>query len=401
MQRLLPALIAVLLVAPGCTPAGLPGAPGGQVSDNSNLTTVAPLTAQEAALRTKEGLASLNSALASLRDLKSSSATAPRGTVADLQQAAAGYRLVAAQSVEDDELPDDSYTELEWFHEVVGDPTIEETETEYVLSQRITEEGRIDGLAVEHYETTLTTRIPKADYTPDPGEDEEVEFEDVVGGWGSQAGGSYTRDEVVTASEFRKLGRYVTTGSMTMVGGKASVEATQDFTPKGTSSTQRITFKSTIDGEQITLAVKGDAPGGGTIDLTSVMAFTGTEGTTTTTYRQQGTIVTAKGETIVVDCSLNMANSMVGDTTSFTAKGDLKLDFKGKLVLKLAMDQSTAGGDKSGGAIYAADGTTKLGDIAMSASNPEGTVTFKDGSTQAINLSTVADLMNVADSVSL
>ncbi len=397
MQRLLPAFLAVLLVAPGCTQFGLPGAPGGQVSDNSNLTTVAPLTAQEAALRTKEGLASLNAALASLRDLKSSSAAAPRGTVADLQQAAAGYRLLAAQSVADDELPDDSYTELEWFHEVVGEPTIEETETEYVLSQRITEEGRIDGVAVEHYETTLTTRIPKAGYTPDPGADQELDFGDIVGGWGSLAGGSYTRDEVVTASEFRKLGRYVTAGSMTMVGDKAAVEASQAFTPKDATTTQHITFKSTFDEGKITLTVKGDAPGGGTIDLTSVVAFAMSEGSTTTTFSQQGTIVTAKGETIVVNCSLDMVNAMA----SYSSKGELKLDFKGKLVLKLTMDQSTAGGDKSGGAIFAADGTTKLGDIAMSASNPEGTVTFTDGTTQAINLSTVADLMNVANSVSL
>lgn len=395
MRRLLPATLALLLVAPGCTPAGLPQGPGGQLANNSNLSTVAPLSPQDAALKTKEGLASLNTALASLRDLKSSSAATPKGSVADLQQAA-GYRVSSAEAA-DDELPDDSYQEIQWFHEMVGEPTTSETDTEYVVTQRITEEGRIDGVAVEHYETTLTTRLPKTDYTPNAGDDGVLGYDDYAAGWGAE-GGTYTRDEVVTASEFRKLGRYVTTGSMTLTNGKPLVQATQDFTPKGETKTYRLTYSTTFSETGMSLTVKGDAPGGGTIDLSSTIAFTVSGSSTTSTFAQKGSIVTAKGETILVDCSLNVSNSFVGDTMAYTAKGNLTLDFKDKLVLKLTMDQSNTG-DNSGGALYAADGKTKMGDIAMSASTPEGTVTFTDGTKQAINMQTIADLMNVANSL--
>lgn len=386
MRRLLPAFLAVLLVGPGCTASGLPGMPGGQLGNNSNLTTVAPLSPQEAALKTKEGLASLNVALASLRDLKGSSSAAPKGSAATLQQAA-GYRLysVLAEAADDDELPDDSYSEIQWFHDVQGEPVITETATEFVLTQEILEEGRIGGVAVEQYLTTVTTRIPRS------GGNDVTGYQDAVNDWGAQ-GGTYTRDEVVKISEFRKLGRYVTTGTLSVTNGKPVVQATQDFTPKGETKTYRLSYTTTFSDSQMSFTVKGDAPGGGTIDLTSSMAFVMSGGTTTATFTQKGTIVTAKGETILLDCSLDTTAAM----GSFSAKGNLTLDFKDKLVLKLTMDQS-ASGDNSGGALYAADGTTKLGDIAMGASDPEGTVTFKDGTKQAINLQTIADLITMAN----
>lgn len=385
MRRLLPAFLAVLLVGPGCTAAGLPGMPGGQLGNNSNLATVAPLSPQEAALKTKEGLASLNVALASLRDLKGSSSAAPKGSAATLQQAA-GYRLYSVLAeVADDELPDDSYSEIQWFHDVQGEPVITETTTEFVLTQQILEEGRIGGVAVEQYLTTVTTRIPRS------GGNDVTGYEDAVNDWGAQ-GGTYTRDEEVKISEFRKLGRYVTTGTMTLANGKPVVQATQDFTPKGGTKTYRLSYTTTFSDSQLSFTVKGDAPGGGSIDLTSSMAYAMTSQTTTATFTQKGTIVTAKGETILLDCSLDTTAAM----GSYSAKGNLTLDFKDKLVLKLTMDQST-GGDNSGGALYAADGTTKLGDIAMGASEPEGTVTFKDGTKQTINLQTIADLIAMAN----
>ncbi|HEY9857042.1 MAG TPA: hypothetical protein V6D05_14965 [Stenomitos sp.] len=402
MKRYLPAALAVMLA--GCTSLGLPTTPvgPGTVNNSSGLTTVAPLSPSEAALKTKEGLASLNSAIASLRDLKGSSSVSPRGSAADLQQAAA-YHLYKALSTEteaDDYLPDDSYNEVEWFHEVVGEPTLQETETEYVLTEHVTEEGRVNGVAVEHYETTVTTRIPRSGgYTPSTGADETADYDDYVGDWGAQ-GGTYTRDEVVTQSEFRKLGHYVTTGTMTLNGDKPLIQATQDFTPKGETKTYHLTFGTSFSDSTMTFEVKGDAPGGGSLDLKSTAGFTLNGGTSSATFTQQGSIVTAKGETILVDCSMAMTTSVSEQGSTMSAKGDLSLNFKDKLVLKFTMDQSNTE-DKSTGAVYAADGTTKMGTIAMSASNPQGTVTFNDGTTQSINMQTIADLMNIAQSVSI
>lgn len=392
MRRFLPVLLAATLT--GCT-TGIPVNPGaqGNLASGGNLTTVAPLSSTEAGLKTKEGLASLNSALSSLRDLKGSSSLTPRGSAADLQQAAAGYRILAA--AEDEyALPDTAYEDIEWFYETVGTPVLDEDATDYILTERVTEEGRENGVAVEHYETTVTTRIPKASNSGGV-----AGYDDYLNDWGS-AGGTYTRDEVVTLSEFRKLGHYVTTGTTTVSGGKPVIQATQDFTPQGGTKTYRLTLTSSFADNGMTFDVKGDAPGGGTLDLKSTSTYSFAGSTSTATFAQQGTIVTAKGETILLDTSMNLSNTISELGTTMSAQGHLTITFKDQLVLKFTLDQSNAE-DKSGGAIYAADGTTKMGTIAMSASDPHGTVTFNDGSTQSINMQTIADLMNVANSFSL
>lgn len=391
MRRFLPVILVAALATPGCTALGLPGFLGGNVTNNSNLTTVAPLNTADTALKTREGLHSLNAALASLRDLKGSSAIAPKGTAADLQQAAAGYRTQTADNDADDFLPNAAYSRIQWFHEVVSTPSLATEPNDYVLTETFTEEGRIDGVPVEHYETTVTTRIPRANgYVPTTGTDGVADSGDYVTDW-EALGGTYTRDERVTHSEFRKLGRYVITGTMTHTNGKPLLQATQDFTPLGATTPYRLTFSTTTVDNAMTFDVKGVDPDGGTLDLKSTAAFTVNGTASTGTFAQQGSIVTAKGQTILIDTALNLSS----DGTSVTAAGNLSLDFKGQLVLKMALNQ-TASGDTSTGAIFAADGTTQMGTIAVSGANPVGTVTFKDGSTQTLNMQTISDLMNVA-----